>query len=111
MTLNESLQKLAESSNLAKQKLKCKSKLILLSEQYKSFLDCLTFHPSGECGCIELNDDYMFDIRCDHLLWAEGWFEGIEPFMNGIENKEAILICGNHKGTFVAHLLIFPSNE
>ena len=111
MEIKVSLQKLSEFSVLAKQKLNCNPKLISLCAQNKSFPDELSFHPSGKCGCIELNDEAMFDIRCDHLLWAEGWLEGIEPFMEGIEDKEAILICGNHKGTFTVRLLIFPDNE
>ena len=37
--------------------------------------DSHNFHPNGECGCIELDDDYLFDIRCNHLMWATGYCE------------------------------------
>ena len=23
------------------------------------------FHPNGKCGCVELDDDYLFGIRCN----------------------------------------------
>lgn len=42
-------------------------------------------------GCITLNDDSKFGIRCNHFMWAEGWIEGAE-------NNHAILVYGNHKG-------------
>ena len=59
-----------------------------------------TFHPNGECGCISLFDEYMFGIRCNHLMWAEGWIEDEDQ-------SDAILIYGNHKGEVVTKLIVF----
>jgi hypothetical protein len=59
-----------------------------------------TFHPNGECGCISLFDEYMFGIRCNHLMWAEGWLEDEDQ-------SDAILIYGNHKGEVVTKLIVF----
>lgn len=78
-----------------------------------------SFHPSGNCGCIELGDDYMFGIRCNHLIWMEGWTEGTERFWTqediiaagaakDFENSfNTILVCGNHKGLFMQKLIVF----
>lgn len=80
-----------------------------------------SFHPNGNCGCMLLNDDYAFGIRCDHLLWAEGQCEGIESFWTEKDmkiaeekaergeygNYNAILVYGNHKGTLRIKLLAF----
>lgn len=49
----------------------------------------LMFHPNGKTGCITVDDDYIFGIRCDHLVWIEGYSE---IFGNGY------LAIGNHKG-------------
>lgn len=45
------------------------------------------FHPT-DSGCIRLDDDWMFDFRCDHLIWID-YYD-----VNG--NKT--LLIGNHKG-------------
>ena len=78
-----------------------------------------SFHPNGKCGCVRMGDDYLFGIRCDHLIWMEGNCEGVEsfwevgdnfdstdedPFING---HYSILISGNHKGYFKQKLIIF----
>ena len=49
----------------------------------------IMFHPNGKTGCITVDDSYIFDIRCDHLVWIEGYSE---VFGNGY------LVIGNHKG-------------
>ena len=49
----------------------------------------IMFHPNGKTGCITVDDDYIFGIRCDHLVWIEGYSE---VFGNGY------LVIGNHKG-------------
>lgn len=83
-----------------------------------------SFHPNGKCGCIELIDDNMFGIRCNHLMWAEGSCEGVEhcfknyeteleddeyypddPYFKTIENT--ILLYGNHKGMLRMYLLFY----
>ena len=46
-----------------------------------------SFHPNG-AGCILLNDDYLFGIRCDHLIWIDYW---------DLYGYKTLLI-GNHKG-------------
>lgn len=48
------------------------------------------FHPDGRSGCINLNDDYLFGIRCDHLIWMTGEHE----YFAG----RGVLLLGNHKG-------------
>lgn len=50
------------------------------------------FHPSGNTGCIVSNDEYIFGIRCNHLIWIEGWSE---VFGSGY------FVVGNHKGRTV----------
>lgn len=54
------------------------------------------FHPNGNTGCIEVDDDYMFGIRCNHLIWIEGYSE---IFGYGY------FIVGNHKGATVTKLV------
>ena len=75
----------------------------------------LSFHPNGDCGCLEINDDYFYGIRCDHLIWIDGTCEGVEDFWNkkdlmGLPNGEElnmILTIGNHKGETTCQYLIF----
>lgn len=47
------------------------------------------FHPKNS-GCIKLNDEYMFDIRCDNLIWIEGATEE--------GDFGTLYFIGNHKG-------------
>lgn len=56
----------------------------------------IMFHPNGNTGCILANDDYMFGIRCDHLIWIEG---ESEVFGRGY------MVVGNHKGTTVVNFV------
>ena len=70
-----------------------------------------SFHPNGKSGVILLNDDYFFNIRCDHLMWAEGFVEGTESFMQGIKGNDAILVYGNHKGCLEVELLTCSDEE
>ena len=60
--------------------------------------DDMPFHPNGRSGCVVTGDDYLFGIRCDHLMWAEGWVE--DPL------ADAIMLFGNHKGTLVIRLIV-----
>ena len=107
----QELEELAEHSPLAKQfvsdNLFEHCKLITLSSYVGgdeiNNLQGFSFHPDGNCGCIELPDAYMFGIRCDHLMWSDGWCEGTEEFLCG--DGQTILIYGNHKGQFVMKLI------
>lgn len=93
--------------------------IIDVFEYQKNNMDDLSFHPNGNCGCILLDDDYAFGIRCDHLMWAEGNCEGIECFWtkndhDAADTKEtlhemynSILVYGNHKGSLYVKLLVF----
>lgn len=66
-----------------------------------------SFHPKGKSGVILLNDDYFFNIRCDHLMWVEGHCENIERYWEDEEDYNAILIYGNHKGRLKFELIVF----
>ena len=55
-------------------------------------------------GCITLNEESMFGIRCNHFMWAEGWIEGSE-------NNHAILVYGNHKDVLEIVLLTIAEQE
>lgn len=115
----EDIEKLAICSEMAR-KYGSNYEIIDVEEYNKLHADALSFHPNGNCGCILLDDDYAFDIRCDHLLWAEGSCEGIEYFWteddhNIAEEKskrneydfyKSILVCGNHKGGLSTKLLV-----
>lgn len=85
--------------------------IIEIEEYHKHQEDELSFHPNGKCGCILLDDDYAFGIRCNHLMWAEGWCEGIEYFWtkddHAKQNYNVILVYGNHKGELHTSLLVF----
>ena len=87
---------------------------------YKQQNKELSFHPNGNCGCILSGDDYLFGIRCNHLIWAEGNCEGIESFWNKNDHSVAIekyfdvdktynsiLVYGNHKGLLRMKLVVF----
>ena len=45
------------------------------------------FHPINS-GCIILDDDYLFGIRCNHLIWIDYY---------DLDSLKTLLI-GNHKG-------------
>jgi len=108
----EDIEKLAICSQMAR-KYGSNYEIIDVDDYNKHHLDTLSFHPNGNCGCILLDDDYAFGIRCNHLLWAEGSCEGIEYFWTEDDhaNKEydaykSILVCGNHKGGLSTKLLV-----
>ena len=106
--------KLSQVSEVA-MKLKGKPyKLITIRYWLKDgvYSDLLTFHPNGKCGCVLLDDEYMFGIRCDHLMWADGTIEGtFEPFINDNTLDDAVLLYGNHKGQLITKMLIFESEK
>ena len=58
--------------------------------------DYTDFYPSNKFGCIELNDDYMFSIRCDNFIWIDGKSE---------KYGDSIFICGNHKGCLHGYII------
>ena len=60
----------------------------------------VTFHPNGKSGCILAYDEYIFGIRCDHLMWSEGYFEGLEtPGFEVRPGELGYMLYGNHKGS------------
>lgn len=83
--------------------------IVDLCEYNEHQSDELSFHPNGNCGCILLDDDYAFDIRCNHLIWAEGYCEGIEYFWtendDNVHVYNTILVYGNHKGSLQIKIL------
>lgn len=108
MDIKESYNKLSEFSEIAKKMIEqSSSRIVNIRNSMSITTEDITFHPNGNCGSIKLDDETMFGIRCDHLIWAEGTCEGTETFMDGIKNKDAILVCGNHKGGLVIELLTF----
>ena len=100
MNNEESFRRLSEHSDMAKRLMANHSIHIICLRGNDDF----SFHPNGKCGCITLNDESMFGIRCNHLMWAEGWIEGAE-------NNLAILVYGNHKGVLEIVLLTFSEKE
>lgn len=114
------IEKLALVSEMAK-KHKDNYKVIELGEYLKEedrygIIDefcCLNsfqgfaFHPNGNCGCILAEDDYIFGIRCDHLIWVEGSCEDIECE----DEKDVIIVFGNHKGSIRINFIVFNQNK
>lgn len=97
MNIEKDMQILAMSSEVAKE-LHKSGKEIIVQQVYINDDEDFTFHPNGHCGCVLLEDEYIFGIRCDHLIWMEGWCE--------IEAKgDSILVLGNHKGHTVTKLI------
>lgn len=123
INLENDLLKLAKCSVMANRLMSCKVELISLETNFREKLsfnqDDFAFHPNGNCGCIRMGDDYIFGIRCDHLMWMEGNCEGTESFWNGNDHLAAesaddtddvfctILITANHKGIFMQKLIVF----
>ena len=64
-----------------------------------------SFHPTGNSGCIISDDCYFFGIRCNHLMWCEGYCEDVDD--DDAELPTSILVYGNHKGNFCVNLIIF----
>ncbi len=118
MEIEKSLIILAEHSEVANKIVDKKLPLTLrirevdgsLPEILPFHLNDLTFHPTGKCGCIELKDEEMFGIRCNHLMWMDGRMEEIEPFINDDEERDVILVFGNHKGGFRVRLISFSDS-
>ncbi len=125
--LEKDLQTLAKSSVMACKLLDNEVELIPLetnpSEEMSFNQEDFAFHPNGNCGCITMGDDYIFGIRCNHLMWMEGNCEGLEDFWNANDHQvlektqdqdelfHAILITGNHKGLFMQKLIVFHAKE
>lgn len=115
MEIEKSLIILAEHSEVANKIVDKKLPLTLrirevdgsLPEILPFHLNDLTFHPTGKCGCFELKDEEMFGIRCNHLMWMDGRMEEIEPFINDDEERDVILVFGNHNGAFRVRLISF----
>ena len=64
---------------------------------YREIQDDCTFHPNGKTFTMVLDDDYFLGIRCDHLVFVEGYREGLPG--------TAFLVIGNHKGITVMKIL------
>ena len=114
--------KLAKQSPMAYKYLLYEVKVVILAnsdEEPEFNQEDLSFHPNGKCGCIRLGDDYIFGIRCDHLMWMEGNCEGVESFWGKDDDLDlkaddplrtgyfSIIISGNHKGKFIQKLIVF----
>ena len=102
-----SFKELSEVSDVAKlyYDKKCRIYVCNTSEDEEGF------HPTGKCGCLEVDDDYRFGIRCDHLMWAEGWnefFSVTDKNGNCIDNT--LYIYGNHKGGFSSIVIAFDNS-
>ena len=93
------IEKLALVSEMAK-KHKDNYKVVELGD-FNSFQG-FTFHPNGNCGCILVEDDYIFGIRCNHLIWVEGSCE---------DEKDVIVVLGNHKGSIRINFIVFSQNK
>lgn len=102
------IEKLALYSKMAKN-FGDKYEIIDIKEEYEKSPEWfdLSFHPNGNCGCILVNDDLIFGIQCNHLMWAEGCCEGVETFWKSSYELNSILVYGNHKGHLVVKLLVF----
>lgn len=109
--IEKSIEKLAAVSDVAKSfigKKLCVYPITGLYENNNRNED-FNFHPNGKCGCIEMNDEYLFGIRCDHFMWADGELE-YRPFCkteateeNGLNN--CVMVYGNHKGHLEIYLV------
>lgn len=73
------------------------------TKSYWSSGDGFGFHPNGRTGCINLNDGYFMGIRCDHMIWMDGWCEG--PCC------PAIVLVGNHKGGVIMKVILFEKEN
>lgn len=104
--------KLALVSDVAEKHISDPFEIITIFDFDCSRVTEVTFHPNGKCGCLILSDDYLFDIRCDHLMWADGVCECTESFWTDKDRakeewNDAIFIYGNHKGNLKGELIIF----
>lgn len=58
--------------------------------------DKFRFHPK-KTNCLIMDDDYVLNIRCDHLIVIDGYIENTF--------NDAILIIGNHKEHLTATII------
>lgn len=73
------------------------------------------FHPNGNSGCVVMNDEYICDIRCEHLIWICGWHEHYGQTTKISKDKDrpewedyacsCVMLVGNHKGNLVVSLI------
>ena len=54
------------------------------------------FHPDGCSGLILADDEAVFGIRCNHLIWMTGNHDSFGP---------SVLLVGNHKGSLSMSIL------
>ena len=108
------------SENASKYYKVCEMEVVDLDD-YTGYEGGISFHPNGRCGCILMDDESLFGIRCNHLMWADGKCEGIEEFWtdtdhmianekmknNDYSSYNAVLLYGNHKGTLWEKMVIF----
>lgn len=101
------LKKLEQKSPAARKLLKKNnlSVITVLPTEGFSKLEEFSFHPTGPCGCFELEDDYFINIRCDHLMWADGWCECTDELVHCDPSDPVLFIFGNHKGMFKAEVI------
>ena len=116
--INYDFKTLAFCSEMAQDALKQKKKIEVVDIynpiEYDDYFPTLSklreqfsFHPNGNTGCIQVDDDYIFGIRCNHLIWMEGYCEGVEFWWEENDRKwDSILICGNHKGYFRIKMIV-----
>ena len=86
----EDLKELSKYSDVAKKMVKDTDENHVLFFFEPEIWEGNSFHPQ-KSGCLELDDWYMFGIRCNHLVWVEGYSE--EDCDLG-----TIYLMGNHKG-------------
>ena len=108
--LEKSVERLATVSDVAKGfigKTLCIYPVTGFSAEGNKFYDEFNFHPNGKCGCIEMDDDYLFGIRCDHFMWADGELE-YRPFYLTKDEEDSdrcVMVYGNHKGSLEIYLV------
>lgn len=69
-----------------------------------------SFHPNGRVSCIEANDEYVFGIRCDHLIVMDGRLD--VEFVDEKNGTPSILLYGNHKGWNITKIIkIVPPTD
>ena len=97
--IKKSLEKLSSKSGVARAMLAKSNIQVTDILDYESYHKESTFHPDGESGSIELNDEYCMGIRCNHLIWVEGCCEDDDDYVNvGAPEEKVLMIMGNHKG-------------
>ena len=104
--IEKSIEKLSTVSDVAKSfigKTLCVYPVVGMFAENDNYCEDFNFHPNGKCGCVEMNDDYLFGIRCNHFMWADGKLE-YPPFYETDEDTvkngwdDCVMIYGNHKG-------------